>query len=141
MGIGTIILWVIVIIEAIAIYLLYYHFDQEVRKLFTIINHMDKDHKISDAFHNINESDDLHKITNDLFKTIKKRFQINAHSYSELIEKLKMDDDIDENLREDLINFFDSMILIDYKKDGGDKNKQKANMKSKLKKIMEKLEV
>ncbi|MFH1590889.1 MAG: hypothetical protein ABIC95_03090 [archaeon] len=114
--------------------------------LFRRMRHDETDyhHKLSDlsissrittAFSKHLDPHDITQLANDLFERIKHRFNLEAHSYSELITKLQQTESIEPKLKDDLVDFFQEMILISYKEESIS-DKEKDEIKTKLKMIL-----
>ena len=95
------------------------------------------DSKISDIFSESMDHESLHKLTNNLFKRIKEDFNLKANNHSELVEELKKAD-IDDDLKEALVDFFQQMIIIAYKEEEMEQSDKEA-LKKKIKMIIKML--
>ncbi len=92
------------------------------------------DSKITDIFSESMDHENLHKLTNNLFRRIKEEFNLKANNHSELVEELKKAD-IDEDLKDALVDFFQQMIIIAYKEEEMEKEDKDA-LKKKIKMII-----
>ncbi|MFH1212236.1 MAG: hypothetical protein V1659_04915 [Candidatus Woesearchaeota archaeon] len=127
----------VTILNSALILLLYRHLKKVLKDLNFKLNDINLDTKIADVFSGSQEEDkSLHDLANDLFEHVKIKYKIKAHSYSDVITKLGKMSDIDDNLRDSLIDFFEHMIVISYKKEGPHFEHEKEYLKSKLKSIV-----
>ncbi len=138
LAIGGIILGGVILIEGILLYRLshdYYQFKRETsmllqeytleRKLNTMIEH--------------GEEDSLHQLAHELVAHVKRKFKLKAKTYSALSDELRQRYDIDEDIRNLLLDFFHEMIVINYKNDNLDRE-EKERVKEKIRLLLEVLE-
>lgn len=98
------------------------------------------DTKISNVFSGSDEDKSIHDLANDLFKEAKTRYNLKAHSYSDMIKELSQIDNIEDDMRDALIDFFEHMIVISYKEEGGPHfEHEMAYLKKKLKVIVHRM--
>ena len=74
-----------------------------------------------------------------LFKNVKKHFKLNAHSFSELVDEIRACPQLKNELGELLIDFFEKMIRISYKKDEMDEE-EKEEIRKEIKIIAKRLQ-
>ncbi|MCK5108020.1 MAG: hypothetical protein KAQ83_04800 [Nanoarchaeota archaeon] len=74
-----------------------------------------------------------------LFKNVRKHFNLNAHSYSELVDEIKSCPQLKNELGELLIDFFNQMIQISYKKDEVSEE-EKEQIRKEIKIIIKRLQ-
>ena len=120
------------------LWLFYRKFKADYEKFAKKIQEIGLENELSDVFAPNSSQKDILRITNDLFNRIKKIYEINANSYTELVNHLKMRQDIDENLRDMLVDYFDTVTLISYR-DHAITDTERAEIKSKLRLIIKML--
>ncbi len=99
---------------------------------------MDIDSKLSSMLSSGEAIHGLNDIASELFMNLKQRFGFEAKSYFKLIDELKLNNKIDTELKEDLIDFFESMIHISYRKESLSPEEEET-MKKKIKVILTRL--
>ncbi len=85
------------------------------------------------------EEDSLHQLAHELVAHVKRKFKLKAKTYSALTEELRQRYDIDEDVRNLLLDFFHEMIIINYKNDKLDRE-EKERVKEKIKLLLHLLE-
>lgn len=94
--------------------------------------------KLSDIFSGQGRSENVYALANNLFRTVKQQFGLEATSYTEMVRELEHAH-VGTELREALIDFFEHMILISYK-DHDVPTEERDQLKGKIRLIMKKLE-
>lgn len=94
--------------------------------------------RLSDIFSGQSGSENVYALANNLFRTIKKEYKLEATSYTQIVRELEHAH-ISTDLREALIDFFEHMILISYK-DHEVPASEREQLKSKIRLIMKKIE-
>lgn len=136
----VIITFVITIANSAAIAYFFMHFNKRHDYVEKKLNDLNRDTQISEVFSGGVEDKSLHDLANDLFRHVKNKYHLQAHSYNGLIKDLSQHEKIDEDLRDDLIDFFEHMIIISYKKESPHFEHEKDYLKAKLKIIVHFLE-
>jgi hypothetical protein len=126
------------ILNYILLWLFYRKFKTDYEKFAKKIQEIGLENELSDVFAPNSSQKDILRITNDLFNRIKKTYEINANSYTELVNNMKMRQDIDENLRDMLVDYFDTVTLISYR-DHSITDGERAEIKTKLRLIIKML--
>lgn len=113
---------------------------KEIAKQATIINQLMLKDLISSE---VSTSDDLLKqnllpLARRIFKFIKVKGKFKATSYPELVEELK-NSNIEPNLKNDLIDFFNTISLIEYSNEKLSEEK-KEELREKALKIIKRVE-
>ncbi|MGM5480085.1 MAG: hypothetical protein ACQESC_01360 [Nanobdellota archaeon] len=73
----------------------------------------DIEKRLSGSFNG--ENNKLDDVTRTIFYKLKKKFQLNANSYFQILDEIKNTPQIDKNMKELLINFFNQIINISYR--------------------------
>jgi hypothetical protein len=127
------------ILNYVLLWLFYKKFKLDYEKFAKRIQEIGLENELSDVFAPNSNQNDILRITNDLFARIKKIYDLqNVNSYSELVNNLKQNLNIDENLRNMLVDYFDTVTLISYR-DHSISDAERAEIKSKLKLIIKML--
>ena len=108
------------------------------RKIKDQLEQLRTETKLSDIFSGEGKSGNVYALANNLFRTVKQRFQLEAKSYTEIVRELEHAH-MPADLREALIDFFEHMILISYK-DHDVPAHERDQLKSKIRLIMKRLE-
>jgi hypothetical protein len=94
--------------------------------------------RLADMFSGQGTSENVYALANNLFRTIKQQFKLEATSYTQVIRELEHAH-ISSELREALIDFFEHMVLVSYK-DHEVSGQERDQLKSKIRFIMKKIE-
>ncbi|MFT4307892.1 MAG: hypothetical protein ACMXYM_00790 [Candidatus Woesearchaeota archaeon] len=94
--------------------------------------------RLADMFSGQGTSENVFALANNLFRTVKQQFKLEATSYTQVIRELEHAH-ISTDLREALIDFFEHMVLISYK-DHEVSGQEREQLKSKIRLIMKKIE-
>ncbi len=132
--IAIIVVGLITILNSIYLWMFQKKVKKEIERFTNKLSDIHLDSKIADIFSEKMDHENLHKLTNNLFKKIKEEFNLTANNHSDLVEELR-NADIDENLKEALIDFFQQMIIISYKEEEME-HSDRDQIKKKLKMIV-----
>lgn len=102
------------------------------------ISDIDIDSKLNKMFSD-KSIKSVDSLAGTLFKNVRKHFNINAHSYSELVDEIKSCPRLKNELGELLIDFFNKMIQISYKKDEISEE-EKEHLRKEIKIIVRRLQ-
>ena len=94
--------------------------------------------RLSDIFSGQGGSENVYALANNLFRTIKQQYKLEATSYTQIVRELEHAH-IQPELRGALIDFFEHMILISYK-DHEIAAQERDKLKSKIRLIMKRIE-
>ena len=94
--------------------------------------------RLAEMFSGQGSSENVYALANNLFRTIKQQFRLEATSYTQIVKELEHAH-IPTDLREALMDFFEHMILISYK-DHEIAASERDQLKSKIRLIMKKIE-
>jgi hypothetical protein len=127
------------VLNYVLLWLFYRKFKFDYDKFAKRIQEIGLENELSDVFAPNSSQNDILRITNDLFNRIKRIYELqNVNSYTDLINNLKQNQGIDENLRNMLVDYFDTVTLISYR-DHSISDAERAEIKSKLKLIIKML--
>jgi len=132
--------FVLTLANSIAIWFIFTHFSKRVGASEDRLKHINLDSHISEVFEGGVEDKNIHDLANELFRHVKTKYNLTAHSYNGLIKEISVLDRIGDDLKDDLIDFFEHMIVISYKKEGPHFEHEKEYLKAKLKIIIHFLE-
>jgi hypothetical protein len=94
--------------------------------------------RLADIFSGQGGSENVYALANNLFRTVKQQYKLEAKSYTQIVRELEHAH-IPTDLREALSDFFEHMILISYK-DHEIAASERDQLKSKIRLIMKKIE-
>ena len=94
--------------------------------------------RLAEMFSGQGSSENVYALANNLFRTIKQQYRLEATSYTQIVKELEHAH-IPTDLREALMDFFEHMILISYK-DHEIAASERDQLKSKIRLIMKKIE-
>jgi len=120
------------------LWLFYRKFKTIYAELVKKIQEIGLENELTNVFAPNSSQGDILKITNDLFRRIKQIYEIEANSYSELVTHLRQSGNIDEDLKNMLVDYFETVTLISYR-DQSVTDAERAEIKSKLKLIIKML--
>ncbi len=126
------------ILNYFLLWMFYRKFKTIYAELVRKIQEIGLENELSNVFAPNSSQGDILKITNDLFRRIKITYEIEANSYSELVTHLRQSANIDEDLKNMLIDYFETVTLISYR-DQNVTDAERAEIKSKLKLIIKML--
>lgn len=135
--IAIIVIGIITILNSIFLWRFQKKIRVEVEHFTNKLTDMHLDSKIADIFSENLDHENLHKLTNNLFNRIKEEFNLTSKNHSDLVEELRKAN-IDEELKETLIDFFQQMIIISYKEESME-HSDRDQIKKKLKMIIKML--
>lgn len=138
MDIFVIFLLVLCLLNYVLLWLFYRKFRNTYTEIISKIQEIGLENELTNVFAPNSSQTDILKVTNDLFRRIKKTYEINANSYSELVTHLRQSSNIDEDLKGMLIDYFETVTLISYR-DQNVSDAERAEIKSKLKLIIKML--
>ena len=136
--IGIVIIGAISLVNAIFLYLLY----KTVTHKFADYDHKFSQMKIENELELAMSEQDQDKkefniIVRELFERVKIKFNLTkVSSYSEMVEEIKVSPKIDSTLKKVLIDFFERVMVLEYK-DNSLKADEKSELKKELKIILE----
>jgi hypothetical protein len=133
-----IVLGVLIIVNYLIIWLFYRKFKSVYDDFARKIQEIGLENELSSVFASNSTQNDILRITNDLFGRIKQTYNINANSYSEIVSYLKQNQSMDENLRNMLVDYFETVTIISYRSHSIT-DSERAEIKSKLKQIIKML--
>ncbi len=90
---------------------------KELSKFNKSLNEIEFNEKLESMLSEDIKSENIHKLASNLFTKIKMRYNLKANSFSEAIEELKRRYDIKEDFKDMIIDFFNHMVIISYKKE------------------------
>ena len=90
--------------------------------------------KLTEAFAK-GGSESIYSLARHLYHHTKKRYNLQAQNHAELIKELRAHGGIDNNVRESLIDFFENLMLVSYKKENVSEE-EKEVLKKKIKTII-----
>ena len=128
----------VIIIEGAILYTLRKDYQQFKRDTQLLLQEYMLERKLNNLIQH-GEEDSLHTLAHDLVAHVKKKFKLKAKTYSTLIEELRQRYDIDEDIKNLLLDFFHEMIIINYKNDNLDRE-EKERVKEKIKLLLNVLE-
>lgn len=107
---------VITLANSFFIWWIYRHLHKVTTGFHKKLTEFNMEHELNEAFsHDTIDGEDIHKLAFDLFKRVKQLYSIKAHSYSEMAAQLKARGDIQNNLRDAMVDFFQNIIHISYR--------------------------
>ncbi|MDK2849799.1 MAG: hypothetical protein PWP03_750 [Candidatus Woesearchaeota archaeon] len=101
---------------ALIVYL-FIKFRKDISKFNKSLNEIEFNEKLQSMLSEDIKSENLHKLAGNLFTKIKLKYNLKANSFSEAIEELKRRYDIPQDFRDLVIDFFNHMVIISYKKE------------------------
>lgn len=123
------------IANAIFAYMLYRKIEALGKHHRKVMGEMSLNSKLSELFAGNMDKENIYTLARHLFQHAKKRYNLQAKSHDELIKELKMKENIEGQLRDALVDFFENLMLISYKKDQVSEEEKEA-LKGKIKLII-----
>jgi len=108
---------VLSLINLALIIFLFIKIRKELSKFNKSLNEIEFNEKLESMLSEDIKSENIHKLASNLFTKIKMRYNLKANSFSEAIEELKRRYDIKEDFKDMIIDFFNHMVIISYKKE------------------------
>ena len=132
---NNIIIWLIIIvliINSIYIWILNKRIKNVTKYLLNKIHDISVDNQVSEIISNdTNEHKDITVLGDELFKKIKKTYRLKSTTFNDITKELKQSTNIEKDLKEAIIEFFNEMVIISYKDEILD-DSHKEMLKSKL---------
>ncbi|RME31469.1 hypothetical protein D6789_02640 [Candidatus Woesearchaeota archaeon] len=125
--------------NAVASYVLFRKLSELERRHRKTLGEISLNSKLSEIFAGNVNKENIYTLAHHLFQHAKRRYNLKAKSHDELIRELKMKENIEAQLRDALIDFFENLMLISYKKDNVSEEEKEA-LKNKIKIIVSHLQ-
>lgn len=139
MDLTTTILYVLVVANAVFSWFVYRKLQEMATRHHRMVSELNLNTKLADLFSGNVDHENVHTLATHLFHHAKKRYRLTANNHSEMVRELRVREDIDEKLRDAMVDFFENMMLISYKKDNLSDD-EKADLKKKIKLIVDHLQ-
>lgn len=92
--------------------------------------------KLSTMFSENKSNNNIDDLTKMVFNSIKNKYGLEAKSYSSIIDEIRMHENINAELKEVLVSFFEEIIRISYRAEEIS-DSEKEDLKNKVKLILE----
>lgn len=106
------------------------------KNINTQFSEMNIDSKLSTMFSQNSNNKSVDELTKMVFNNIKNKYNLEAKSYSSVIEEIKIHPDIAADLKEVLIEFFNEIVRISYRAEVISEV-EKEDLKNKIKLILQ----
>lgn len=135
MDVLTIILLLLVLANIVFSWFLYRKISEMAHHHRKVVSELNLNTKLADMFSTDVDQENIFSLARHLFHHTKKRYNLRATNHRDLINELKAKDEIEEKLRDALVDFFENLMLISYKKESLSEQ-EKAELKKKIKMIV-----
>jgi len=136
------ILQVEIILVVIGIGVGFWMLNKKIHRMFNELKkyetEIDLDSQLSDIFSENNQKKS-YELGHKMMNYLKRKFKLHSNSYSDMIEEVKKKKDMDDALKEYLVDLFQDMIIISYKTDLISKD-ERDNLKKKIKMVIKRIE-
>ncbi len=133
MDVLIIVVFLLSIANAVASFFLYRKLEALGRHHRRVVGEMTLNSQLAELFSGSMNKESIYTLAHQLFQHAKKRYNLKARSHDELIKELRSKENIKEELREAMIDFFENLMLISYKKEKvSDEEKEELKRKIKL---------
>jgi len=104
-------------INLVLIVVMFLKFKKAISKFNKSLNEIEFNEKLESMLSEDIKSENIHKLASNLLTKIKIKYNLKASSFSEAVEELKRRYDIPQDFRDLIIDFFNNMVIISYKKE------------------------
>lgn len=131
-----IVIFIILIIYGIALFYIYNNLKVVKKDVVKFSSEHDLESELNDMFTGDINTNKVQAFSNKLFNFARKNYNLNANSYSEIIEELKHNKSIDSKVRDHMVEFFEDVIALLYKKKETISESDKDSLKKKMRIIV-----
>lgn len=138
-------IFIILVLALLGVYgYVLYDLHKKVRAINSVMSKVSSEHnletELNDIFADGIDTNKIQTFANKLFSYAKKTYGLKASSYSQIIDELKTNQNMNPAIKDHLLEFFEEVIAILYKNTENITDADKESLKKKVKVIISSIE-